>query len=45
MFDLEVFQSMFKRTGLELIDTFGDYSLNPFHQEQSDRLIVIAKKK
>lgn len=44
-FDLSSFQEMFQSNGLSLIETFGDYSLNPFHEEQSDRLILIAKKK
>lgn len=41
---LDDFVAYFKTAGLELIDTFGDYNLNPFDAEHSDRLILIAKK-
>lgn len=42
--NLSDFQSLFSRTGLKIIATFGDYSLNEFDESNSDRLIIIAKK-
>ncbi|MFZ7114322.1 MAG: SAM-dependent methyltransferase [Bacteroidota bacterium] len=35
----------FDKAGLHVLDTFGNYDLVPFDQENSDRLIIIAKKK
>lgn len=42
---LEDFETYFEIAGLELIETFGDYNLNPFDEKNSDRLILIAKKR
>ncbi|HAP70421.1 MAG TPA: SAM-dependent methyltransferase [Flavobacteriales bacterium] len=39
------FKGYLDAAGVELVDTFGDYGLNPFDAETSDRLILIAKKK
>ncbi|WP_299679042.1 cyclopropane-fatty-acyl-phospholipid synthase family protein [uncultured Tenacibaculum sp.] len=33
----------FDAVGLEIIDTFGDYNLNSFNEETSNRLILVAK--
>lgn len=41
---LEDFQSYFDKTGLELIDLYGDYYLNNFHEEDSERLIMVLRK-
>lgn len=41
---LSDFESYFTAAGLELLSTFGDYHLNPFEPEISDRLILVAKK-
>jgi hypothetical protein len=38
------FKGYLNTADLELVDTFGDYGLNPFDAETSDRLILIAKK-
>lgn len=38
------FKSYCNETELQLIHTFGDYKLKPFDVEESDRLIMIAKK-
>lgn len=43
--DLEDFETYFEIAGLELIEMFGDYNLNPFDAKNSDRLILIAKKR
>lgn len=37
-------KQMLLQTNLKIIDTFGDYQLNPFDEVTSDRLIVVAKK-
>ena len=42
--ELSDFESYISTAGLELIGTFGDYNMNPFNSESSDRLILIAKK-
>lgn len=41
---LDDFSRLTNATGLQIIRTFGDFSLNPYHPETSDRLIIIAKK-
>lgn len=43
--DLPIFESYFKNAGIEIIELFGDYQLNPFNSKESDRLILIARKK
>ena len=40
---LEDFLTMLKKFNLEIIETFGDYKLNPFIKETSPRLIMILK--
>ena len=42
--DLELFTSYFKKAGLLLESTYGDYSLNPFDIENSQRLILVFRK-
>jgi SAM-dependent methyltransferase len=42
---LDDFRIYFEKSGLELVDTFGEYALEPFRPESSGRLIMIAKKK
>lgn len=41
---LDDFQELFSAGGFELIRTFGDFDLSDFNPEQSDRLILIARK-
>ena len=41
---LKTFEQYFLKANLTICATFGDYNLNPFHIETSDRLILIAKK-
>ncbi|MRX46078.1 SAM-dependent methyltransferase [Pedobacter puniceum] len=43
-FKLSDFERMFKLAGLEISHTFGDYQLNKFDINQSDRLIFVCKK-
>lgn len=42
--ELEDFQGYFAKMGFVLEQTFGDYNLNPYDPEHSDRLIMIARK-
>ncbi len=42
---LDDFNDMFTNTNMEITQVFGDYHLNPFHKKESDRLILIGKKK
>ena len=41
----DVFKSYFDAANLKIEGTFGDYDLNPFDLENSNRLILIARKK
>lgn len=43
-FTHEDFTRMLQKSGLEITATFGDYSLNAFDENKSDRLILICKK-
>ena len=43
-FKLNDFEKLCSLSGLTIIKTFGDYRLNPFDPNQSDRLIIICKK-
>jgi SAM-dependent methyltransferase len=38
------FLEYFKNTGLEVLEIFGDYNLNPYVAERSERMIFLAKK-
>ncbi len=44
-FNLEDFKSLFNKSGLILLDVYGDHSLNSFDVLTSPRLILFAKKK
>ena len=39
------FDRLFARSGLQRTAVFGDYRLGPFREEESERLIVMARKK
>ena len=41
---LDHFREYFNSTGLKIIHLYGDYQLNGFDEERSDRLIMVAKK-
>lgn len=45
LFELHDFIRLYSENGLELIHHFGDYSLNTFDPQTSDRLILISRKK
>lgn len=40
----EDFFRFFAHSGLKLLETYGDYSLQPFHAESSQRLIFVTRK-
>lgn len=40
---LDDFENLMEQAGIYLLDTFGDYKLNKFHKEKSERLILIFK--
>lgn len=42
-FSLSEFEVMFENLGLYLLDIFGDYHLNKFYKNRSERLIMIFK--
>ncbi|MEM9824488.1 MAG: class I SAM-dependent methyltransferase [Bacteroidota bacterium] len=44
-FRLQDFQDLFDRCGLEITQLFGNYQLEPFEPETSDRLIILGRKK
>ena len=43
-FTLEEFEELFRRAGLRITHTFGDYRLGPFRPEASERLIMVAEE-
>ena len=43
-FNLNNFNHMLSKVGLEILEIFGNYKLESFDVETSDRLIIIAKK-
>lgn len=38
------FERMFEKSGFKVLNHFGDYALNPFDENKSDRLIFICQK-
>ena len=38
------FTEMLEKTNMKIINLFGDYDLNNFDEQKSDRLIILAKK-
>jgi len=44
LFSYRDFQAMYLETGFEILDVFGDYNLNAFNGETSERLILISRK-
>jgi SAM-dependent methyltransferase len=43
-FTLADFETFFRQSGLQTVQTFGDYNLGPFDPDTSDRLIMVAQK-
>lgn len=44
IFSLQDFESMLSAYQVQIIAVFGNYQLQPFHADTSDRLIIIAEK-
>jgi SAM-dependent methyltransferase len=44
MFELSDFEEMFTQTGFKLINYFGNYQLDKFDPNSSDRLILVVQK-
>lgn len=44
LFTLSDFEHIFEKAGLKIIEKFGDYQLNPFNEQTSNRLIIKAVK-
>ncbi|MFO0355844.1 MAG: class I SAM-dependent methyltransferase [Sphingobacteriaceae bacterium] len=44
LYQLDSFLKFADKCGFKLVETFGDYSLQPFNDTDSDRLIMIFKK-
>ncbi len=42
---LSDFLKLFEKAGLHFLESFGEYSLHPFDENNSDRLILIAQKR
>lgn len=42
---LNDFQKLLESVGFAITETFGNFDLEPFNEQHSDRLIIIAKKK
>ncbi len=42
-FTLDDFKGLFEKADVRLVDVFGDYNLNPFDENYSERLIMIFK--
>lgn len=45
LLQLQDFRVLLESISFEIIDTFGNFQLDPFVEEQSDRLILIAQRK
>ncbi len=44
LIDLDQFTNLLNTCGFRIMETFGNYQLNSFHSEESDRLIILAVK-
>lgn len=44
LLEISSLEKMLNATQLQIISTFGSYSLSPFDQKSSDRLIIVAQK-
>jgi SAM-dependent methyltransferase len=43
-FTISDFRNLFEKSGFMILNHFGDYSLNPYNEVKSDRLIFICQK-
>lgn len=44
-FRREDFEAMLRGAGFDIIDCFGDYSLSPYSEKESDRIVFISRAK
>lgn len=44
LYTFEHFKKFYEMSGLELLETFGDYQFNPFDEGDSKRLILVGRK-
>lgn len=44
LFAIQDFRNMFEYSGFEILHTFGNYNLENYYPETSERLIIIAKR-
>jgi SAM-dependent methyltransferase len=44
LYSLDDFKDMYQETGFEITAIFGDYDLNPFDKDISERMILISRK-
>ncbi|MBI1223321.1 MAG: methyltransferase domain-containing protein [Bacteroidetes bacterium] len=42
-FTLKDFESLIEKCGFKILETFGDYELNPYSEQESERIILIAQ--
>lgn len=42
-YEIEDFERLFEQADLHLLETFGDYQLNKYYKQNSDRLVMIIK--
>jgi hypothetical protein len=42
-YDLKGFRKLSEEAGLKIAELFGDYTLNPYDEDNSDRLILVMK--
>lgn len=45
LFDLNDFRQIFIKCGLKIVKTFGNYKGDKFNKQNSERLIIVARKK
>ncbi len=45
LFSLQDFETIFEKAHLKIVEKYGDYELNPFDEQTSNRLIIKAVKK
>ena len=44
LLDLQAFEALYQAAGLKITHVYGDYQLNPFSPEHSERLILFSEK-
>ena len=44
LLDLQAFEKLYQAAGLRITEVYGDYQLNSFSPENSERLILFSEK-